>query len=38
MGYLDEQGNFIVKDEQAQSEIMKQYLFLHDNRKEWLSY
>jgi hypothetical protein len=38
MGFINSLGRFCVKDEETQSEIMKQYLFLHDTKKEWVNY
>lgn len=38
LGFINSRGHFCVKDEETQSEIMKQYLFMHDTKKEWVNY
>jgi hypothetical protein len=38
LGFINSHGRFCVKDEETQSEIMKQYLFMHDTKKEWVNY
>lgn len=38
LGYINSRGRFCVNDDETQSEIMKQYLFMHDTKKEWVNY
>lgn len=38
MGFINREGHYCVKDEETQAEVMKQYLFMHDTKKEWINY
>jgi hypothetical protein len=34
IGFMNDQGIYIIRDETVQAEIMKQFLFMHDNKKD----
>jgi hypothetical protein len=36
-GYVNEEGVYVVPDKTAEKEIMRTFMFMHDNKNEYLS-
>jgi hypothetical protein len=37
LGYIDEEGIYVVPDRATQLEIMRIFMFMHDNKQDYIN-